>query len=143
MIVCTDFQQISRSSIRCDPRHPQPSLLLVCELEHIFAVLRLAHPVACVQYCSVQRLHRDAAGLGAQDVETGPEVGEGEHIEREERTQQARWSTLDTKAKFKEWAMQNQYKIILGSWAASMAVAGTIVMRNRYVIPSPLGKLRC
>lgn len=29
--------------------------------------------------------------------------------------------------------MRNQYKVILGSWAASMAIAGTIVMRNRYV----------
>ncbi|KAH9900013.1 hypothetical protein C8Q73DRAFT_681709 [Cubamyces lactineus] len=65
------------------------------------------------------------------DQSTWTGAGKAE-LEREERIQQARWSTLDTKAKFREWAMQNQYKIILGSWAASMAVAGTIVMRNRY-----------
>ena len=29
--------------------------------------------------------------------------------------------------------MRNQYKVIVGSWAASMAIAATIVMRNRYV----------
>ncbi|KAI0327759.1 hypothetical protein GY45DRAFT_1088596 [Cubamyces sp. BRFM 1775] len=65
------------------------------------------------------------------DQSTWTGAGKAE-LEREERIQQARWQTLDTKAKFKEWAMHNQYKIILGSWAASMAVAGTIVMRNRY-----------
>ena len=28
--------------------------------------------------------------------------------------------------------MRNQYKVIVGSWAASMAVAGAIVMANRH-----------
>ncbi|KAI0368125.1 hypothetical protein BV20DRAFT_969717 [Pilatotrama ljubarskyi] len=65
------------------------------------------------------------------DKSTWTGAGKAE-LEREERVEQAHWQTLDTKAKLKEWAMRNQYKIILGSWAASMAVAGAIVMRNRY-----------
>ncbi|KAL7282302.1 hypothetical protein PYCCODRAFT_1438735 [Trametes coccinea BRFM310] len=65
------------------------------------------------------------------DKSTWTGAGKAE-LEREERADEEYWKTLDTKAKFKEWAMRNQYKIILGSWAASMAIAGTIVMRNRY-----------
>ena len=54
-------------------------------------------------------------------------------LEREEREFETGWEHLSTKDKLKDWAMRNQYKVILGSWAASMAIAGTIVMRNRYV----------
>ncbi|KAI0638040.1 hypothetical protein C8Q77DRAFT_1153726 [Trametes polyzona] len=65
------------------------------------------------------------------DKSTWTGAGKAE-LEREERVQQSRWEMLDTKAKFKEWALRNQYKIIVGSWAASMAIAGAIVMRDRY-----------
>ncbi|KAI9001422.1 hypothetical protein BD414DRAFT_533168 [Trametes punicea] len=65
------------------------------------------------------------------DKSTWTGAGKAE-LEREERLEEAKWSSLDNKAKLKEWAMRNQYKIILGSWAASMCVAGAIVMRNRY-----------
>ncbi|KAI0774136.1 hypothetical protein C8Q74DRAFT_1368639 [Fomes fomentarius] len=53
-------------------------------------------------------------------------------LDREEAANESRWETLSTAQKLKEWAMRNQYKVILGSWAASMAIAGTIVMRNRH-----------
>ena len=59
-------------------------------------------------------------------------------LEREERATESRWGALDSGEKLKDWAMRNQYKVILGSWAASMAIAGTIVMRNRYVSHSLL-----
>ncbi|OJT08005.1 Respiratory supercomplex factor 2, mitochondrial [Trametes pubescens] len=65
------------------------------------------------------------------DKSTWTGAGKAE-LDREERVQQSRWEMMDAKAKFKEWALQNQYKIIVGSWAASMAVAGVIVMRDRY-----------
>ena len=54
-------------------------------------------------------------------------------LEREEQAAETSWEHLSTKDKLKDWAVRNQYKVILGSWAASMAIAGTIVMRNRYV----------
>ena len=52
-------------------------------------------------------------------------------LEREEKASESRWEAFDSKEKFRDWAMRNQYKIILGSWAAGMAIAGTVVMRNR------------
>ncbi|KAI0254735.1 hypothetical protein BJV78DRAFT_1182567 [Lactifluus subvellereus] len=42
------------------------------------------------------------------------------------------WDNLSSKEKFLKWVARNQYKVILGSWAASMAVAGTIIMRDRH-----------
>ena len=54
-------------------------------------------------------------------------------LDREEEVTERRWEALSSAGKLKDWAMRNQYKVILGSWAASMAIAGTIVMRNRYV----------
>ena len=59
-----------------------------------------------------------------------------------ERREERRWESLSSGQKLKDWAMRNQYKIILGSWAASMAVAGTIVMRNRYVPYPPCAEKR-
>lgn len=53
-------------------------------------------------------------------------------LDREQVATESRWDALSSKEKFRDWAMRNQYKIILGSWAASMAIAGTIVMRNKY-----------
>ena len=54
-------------------------------------------------------------------------------LEHEEAHEETRWEHLSTKDKVKDWAMRNQYKVIVGSWAASMAIAGAIVMRNRCV----------
>ncbi|KAH9951711.1 hypothetical protein B0H21DRAFT_717174 [Amylocystis lapponica] len=53
-------------------------------------------------------------------------------LQREENVELSRWNSLDSREKLKDWAARNQYKLILGSWAASVAVAGTIVMRNRH-----------
>ncbi|KAI0772097.1 hypothetical protein BD413DRAFT_612920 [Trametes elegans] len=65
------------------------------------------------------------------DKSTWTGVGKAE-LEREQRAEEENWERLDTKAKLKEWALRNQYKLILGSWAASLAIAGGIVMRDRY-----------
>ncbi|GBE79616.1 hypothetical protein BKA93DRAFT_821322 [Sparassis latifolia] len=57
-------------------------------------------------------------------------------LDREEAAQVSRWNTLDTRQKLYDWAMRNQYKIILGSWAASMVVAGALVYGNKYQTPA-------
>ncbi|KAI0268213.1 hypothetical protein BC834DRAFT_785079, partial [Gloeopeniophorella convolvens] len=44
----------------------------------------------------------------------------------------AEWANLNSSDRFKKWFADHQYKVILGSWAASMAVAGTIIMRDRH-----------
>ena len=59
-------------------------------------------------------------------------------LERLEKQEENRWEQLSTDEKLKDWAIRNQYKIILGSWAAGMAVAGGLVWRNRYALyPGP------
>ncbi|KAH9965887.1 hypothetical protein BC827DRAFT_1180666 [Russula dissimulans] len=42
------------------------------------------------------------------------------------------WDNLSSKEKFSNWVARNQYKVIVGSWATSMAIAGTIIMRDRH-----------
>ncbi|KZT12586.1 uncharacterized protein LAESUDRAFT_739965 [Laetiporus sulphureus 93-53] len=53
-------------------------------------------------------------------------------LERSRAAKASRWNRLDTQAKLKEWAISNQYKIIVGSWATSMAIATVVVMRNKH-----------
>ena len=52
-------------------------------------------------------------------------------LDREEAAAEQHWEALSTTEKAKSWAMNNQYKVILGSWAASMVIAGAIVGRNK------------
>lgn len=42
------------------------------------------------------------------------------------------WDGLSTKEKMSRWVSRHQYQVILGSWATSMAIAGTIIMRDRH-----------
>jgi hypothetical protein len=52
------------------------------------------------------------------------------------------WAGLSTKDKVSKWVARHQYQVIVGGWAASMAVAGTIIMRDRYGLhPIWLGHL--
>ncbi|KAJ3488708.1 hypothetical protein NLI96_g2647 [Meripilus lineatus] len=60
---------------------------------------------------------------------TGAGVDE---LNRQEKEEEKRWESLGTQEKIKDWAMTNQYKVILGSWAVSMAIAGGLVWRNRH-----------
>lgn len=53
-------------------------------------------------------------------------------IENAKRQEQSQWQKLTPGQKVLQWAKQNQYSVILGSWAVSMAIAGTIVMRDRH-----------
>ena len=53
-------------------------------------------------------------------------------IESAKRKEESQWQKLTPGQKVLQWAKQNQYSVILGSWAVSMAIAGTIVMRDRY-----------
>lgn len=69
------------------------------------------------------------------DKSTWTGAGKAE-LDREARDESSRWDALDAVGKAKDWAMRNQYKVIVGSWALSMVLAGGIVMRNRYVSPA-------
>ena len=58
-------------------------------------------------------------------------VGQRELVRQGEVAEQ-RWEELSTGEKIKNWANRNQYGIVGGSWAASMAIAFGIVTRNKY-----------
>ncbi|THH32757.1 hypothetical protein EUX98_g1467 [Antrodiella citrinella] len=65
------------------------------------------------------------------DQSTWTGAGQRE-IKREEAEEEQRWEALSLRQRVKEWAIANQYKVILGAWALGMGVAGTIVWRNRH-----------
>ena len=45
----------------------------------------------------------------------------------------ARWEELSTRDKLADWADRHQYSLILGGWASSLAFAGAIISRDRYI----------
>lgn len=51
----------------------------------------------------------------------------------EQKAEQQRWDAMSTPQKAKEWAVANQWKLIGGGWAGSMAVAGGMLARNPYM----------
>lgn len=64
-------------------------------------------------------------------------------LDREAAEEEARWGALTTKAKIGDWATRHQYSIILGSWALSMAVAGSIISRDRHqTLPQKIVQVR-
>ena len=60
-------------------------------------------------------------------------------LDRAAAEEEARFEALSTTDKMLDWATRHQYSIILGSWAASMAVAGAIVAKDKYVARSTVG----
>ena len=66
-----------------------------------------------------------------------PRKGAGKDLlDEEENVERRRWEALSTKGKISDWAMKNQYPLILGSWAASLGVAAVIIMKDRHQTPS-------
>ena len=53
-------------------------------------------------------------------------------LEEEEEAEQKRWESLSTREKISDWAIKHQYPLILGSWAVSMGVAASIIMKDRH-----------
>ncbi|TFY75907.1 hypothetical protein EWM64_g8108 [Hericium alpestre] len=81
-----------------------------------------------------------APAYAIQTERRGLEYDEAHHwsgaskdmLDNAKAKQESEWESLGTKDKLRRWAIQNQYKVILGSWAASIAVAGAIIMRDRH-----------
>jgi len=48
----------------------------------------------------------------------------------EQQRAEDRWEHLTTSEKVKDWAGKQQYRLVGGSWVASMVIAGAIVARN-------------
>ncbi|KAF5321084.1 hypothetical protein D9619_000552 [Psilocybe cf. subviscida] len=59
--------------------------------------------------------------------------GEGLRIiDRKVHEQELAWEAMPLKEKIGSWAYSHQYSLIMGSWAASLGVAGLIISRNKY-----------
>jgi hypothetical protein len=54
-------------------------------------------------------------------------------LDRVAAEEEARFNALSTSDKAFDWAFRHQYSIILGSWALSMATAGAIVAKDKYL----------
>lgn len=54
-------------------------------------------------------------------------------LDEKEQEAEKRWESLSTGDKIADWADRHQYSLIMGSWAASMAVAGAIISRDKYI----------
>jgi len=54
-------------------------------------------------------------------------------LDRAAADEKAKFDALSTTDKALDWALRHQYSLILGSWALSMAVAGSIVAKDRYM----------
>jgi hypothetical protein len=55
-------------------------------------------------------------------------------MDAEDLQEYNRIQALTTGQRILEWTIRNQYKIILGTWALSMGVAGSIIMKDKSVI---------
>jgi hypothetical protein len=58
-------------------------------------------------------------------------VGKNE-LQREAAIRDAKWNSMTTTEKIKDWSAHNQYTIIGGSWVASLGIAFGLVARNKY-----------
>ncbi|KAJ9103034.1 hypothetical protein QFC20_004843 [Naganishia adeliensis] len=54
-------------------------------------------------------------------------------LDRDAEAEKQRWEALSTAQKAKEWAKENQWKLIGGGWVGSMAVTGAILAKNPYL----------
>ena len=62
-------------------------------------------------------------------------TGAGKHVlDREGLKHEREWEKMSRMEKFQNWAMENEYKVVLGGWLASMLGAGGIIWRNKYVL---------
>lgn len=62
----------------------------------------------------------------------GKDLG-SEALKTAKSEEELRWRTLTPSQKLKEWSIKNQYSVLAGGWALSMAVAGVIISRDKYV----------
>jgi hypothetical protein len=53
-------------------------------------------------------------------------------LDEEAQQERAQWAQLSIRQKIGDWAVRHEYSIIFGSWALSMAVAWSVIMRDRY-----------
>lgn len=60
--------------------------------------------------------------------------GEGLRVmDYKELEAEKKWDSLTFSQKVGDWSYRHQYSLIMGSWAGSLALAGAIISRQKYV----------
>ncbi|PPQ66732.1 hypothetical protein CVT26_009533 [Gymnopilus dilepis] len=60
-------------------------------------------------------------------------TGEGLRVmDEKELERMKRWDAMTPWQKISDWSWRHQYSLIMGSWAASLGLAGLIISRNKY-----------
>jgi hypothetical protein len=55
---------------------------------------------------------------------------ENTELEKEREEERRRWASLNPKDKLAEWTAKHQLSVIVGSWALTMGLVGSKVMRD-------------
>ncbi|KAG2748425.1 hypothetical protein P692DRAFT_20833685 [Suillus brevipes Sb2] len=64
-------------------------------------------------------------------------------LEKEREEERRRWASLNTKDKLAEWTAQHQLSVIVGSWALTMGLVGSKVMRDPLIsMPNKIVQVR-
>ena len=74
-----------------------------------------------------------ATTTNSQVVVSNREGAARELMDEKEFEEETRWQKLSLWDKIGDWSYRHQYSLIMGSWATSLAVAGTIISRNEFV----------
>jgi hypothetical protein len=64
-------------------------------------------------------------------------------LERVEAEQEMTWESMTTSEKVGEWATRHMWSLIFGSWAGTLAVAGAIISKDKWVITGQLCWMEC
>ncbi|KAF8914295.1 hypothetical protein CPB84DRAFT_1957031 [Gymnopilus junonius] len=60
-------------------------------------------------------------------------TGEGLRVmDEKELLRMKEWDAMTASQKVSDWSYRHQYSLIMGSWAASLGLAGLIISRNKY-----------
>lgn len=64
-------------------------------------------------------------------------------LEKEREEERRRWASLNTKDKLAEWTAQHQLSVIVGSWALTMGLVGSKVLRDPLIsMPNKIVQVR-
>lgn len=79
------------------------------------------------QHWYVERFNVETPSYLDLSNRTGIEKTE---LEKEREEERRRWASLNTKDKLAEWTAQHQLSVIVGSWALTMGLVGSKVLRD-------------
>lgn len=71
-------------------------------------------------------------GVVVSNMDSSFRTGEGLRVmDEKELERMKRWDAMTPWQKISDWSYRHQYSLIMGSWAASLGLAGFIISRNK------------